>query len=232
MPSEASLALYLCLMEQLLQAALAPANVCYTILLGFILLYWVTVFIGALDLDFLDIDVDTDVDADVDLDADVDGEMDSAAGAGWWMETLAFFNLGKVPFMVFLSFLVLFMWGGSLLAYDIWGQSLSWFALIIFVPNLLLGLFATKLVTQPMGYLFKRIKHQNLSQRQLVGKIATLTMSAPPHKLSQAELTFDDNYFLFNVESEDDELLPRGTKVLLVEYREAQDRFLVTAFSV
>jgi len=227
-------------MNQLFQEALSPANIFYTILLGFVMLYWLTVFLGALDLDFLDFDLDTDLDVDADLDvdldadvdADVDSEVDAGAGAGWFMETLAFFNVGKVPFMVFLSFLILFLWGGNMFAYDLWGRNMPWFPLFIIVPNLLVSLFATKVVTQPIGFLFKNVKHKNVSQRDLVGKIATLTMDALPKKLSQAEITFDDSHFLVNVESEDNEVLKRGTKVLLVEYRKVQDRFLITTFQV
>ncbi len=222
-------------MSDLFQAMLAPSVVIYTIFLGVATLYWITVFIGLLDLDFLDFDLDADFEADLDLEVDADVDVDSeleGTGTAWWAQALSFFNLGKVPFMVFFSFLALFMWAGALLAYDFWGSTLPWLGWIILVPNLLIALFATKIVSFPVAKLFNLVKHENSSQKDLVGKIATLTMAAHPGSLSQAEITFDDNHFLLNVESSDEEILSRGSKVLLVEYRAESDRFLITNFHV
>ena len=39
-------------------------NLPYTILLGFVLIYWLTVILGFLDLSTLDLDVDIDMDVD------------------------------------------------------------------------------------------------------------------------------------------------------------------------
>ena len=51
-------------MWEVLQAALAAVNLPYTVFLGLILLYWLTVIIGALDLDLFNIDLDADADVD------------------------------------------------------------------------------------------------------------------------------------------------------------------------
>ncbi|MEM9987497.1 MAG: hypothetical protein AAF804_20585 [Bacteroidota bacterium] len=220
-------------MSDLFQAMLAPSVVIYTILIGVAALYWITVFIGLLDLDFLDFDLDADFEADLDLEVDADVDTDlEGTGSAWWTQAFAFFNLGKVPFMVFFSFLALFMWTGALLAYDLLGSALPWLGWIVLLPNLVVALFATKIVSFPVAKLFHLVKHENSSQKDLVGKIATLTMAAHPGSLSQAEITFDHNHFLINVESSDEEILSRGSKVLLVEYRAESDRFLITSFQV
>ena len=60
-------------MGEVLQEALMPANLVFTVMLGIVIIYWIMVILGALDVDFLDIDFDSDVDVDADVDADVDG---------------------------------------------------------------------------------------------------------------------------------------------------------------
>ena len=91
-------------MQALWQAAIEPVNIVYTILLVVVALYWLSVFLGALDLSSFDFDVDADVDVDADLDVDVDADMDVDGEAhttiGWFAGTLHFFNFGKLPFMI------------------------------------------------------------------------------------------------------------------------------------
>ena len=53
-------------MKELFNAAISSPNIIPTALLGLVLLYWLTVVIGALDFDALDFDVDTDIDTEVD----------------------------------------------------------------------------------------------------------------------------------------------------------------------
>ena len=107
-------------MNELIQTAFAPVNLVYTFLLILVLIYWLFIIIGALDfgsldLDF-DIDADVDVDMDIDVDADIDTDVEAGSGAGWFIGFLHFFNFGKMPFMVIMSFLILFSWTFSMLA--------------------------------------------------------------------------------------------------------------------
>jgi hypothetical protein len=59
-------------MTELFQAAMASVNIFYTVLLMIVSLYWITVFVGLLDMKSLEIDIDADVDVDVDIEADID----------------------------------------------------------------------------------------------------------------------------------------------------------------
>lgn len=47
-------------MRELLEAALLPVNLMYTSLLLFMLVYWLSVIFGALDVHFLDFNLDAD----------------------------------------------------------------------------------------------------------------------------------------------------------------------------
>ena len=72
-------------MNELIQLALHPFNIVYTMLLIIAVLYWLTVIIGVLDINALDINFDLDVDSDI----DIDGEMNAGGGIGG---ILQFFN--------------------------------------------------------------------------------------------------------------------------------------------
>ncbi len=112
-------------MKELFQAAFSGVNIIPTVFLLLILVYWIFVIIGAMDMDFLEVDIETDVDidadvevdADVDTDADIDTDADTrgVGSVAFLNSVLTFFNLGKIPFMVWLSFLIIPMWVISIL---------------------------------------------------------------------------------------------------------------------
>jgi hypothetical protein len=105
-------------MNELLEAAIAGVNIIPTSLLIFILVYWMIVMMGLIDMHAIDISPDHDYHMDVHTDVDTDGpakEIDNGHGynsgsVSWLNSVLAFFNLGQIPFMVFMSFLILPMW--------------------------------------------------------------------------------------------------------------------------
>ncbi len=120
-------------MQELFQAAFSPPTIVFTTLLCLVLVYWLTVFMGLLDIGAMDIDID--IDADVDVDVDVDGDVSVGGISG----ILFFFNFGRVPFMVVLSFLILSMWAISIMLDHYWGQGSLGFAALMFYPTLLLA---------------------------------------------------------------------------------------------
>ena len=117
-------------MQELWQAAFEPVNLFYTILLGLILLYWLSVLVGALDLSALDfdLDVDADMDMDVDVDADIDADAEMESSLGWMAGALHFFNFGKLPFMILMTFVILPAWVLSIGLNENLGHGRWWFA--------------------------------------------------------------------------------------------------------
>ncbi|GAB4414246.1 MAG: hypothetical protein OHK0039_21860 [Bacteroidia bacterium] len=234
-------------MQELYQLAIAPPTLPYTIMLGLVLLYWLTVFIGALDLNFLDFSLDKDVDLsvdkdidlgidkDVDLSVDKDIDLDKGVeveGDGWMSSVLSFFNLGQVPFMIFLSLLVLVMWVGSIVAHRLLGGNLDWFFLLWLIPNLILGLFLTKLLSTPFKGLHKHLTASGTQKRELVGKIGVVTIDIRPQKMGRIELVVDEQSFALDVLSHATETIPSGAQALIVEYDAAEDTFWVEPFEV
>ena len=61
-----------------LESLVAAPTVLFTGALGLALLYWCMVFLGALDLELLDVDADFELDVDGALDGAVDGALDGA----------------------------------------------------------------------------------------------------------------------------------------------------------
>ena len=105
-------------MKELLEFAFSGVNILPTILLIFVVIYWLIVLIGVVDVDTVDIDVE--VDADVDL--DVNG----------FASVLAFFNLDQLPLMIFLTFYAIPLWVVTLIGNDLLGFN-SFFSGYIFV---------------------------------------------------------------------------------------------------
>ena len=224
-------------MNAFIQDTLHPNVLIYSILLILVLLYWITVLIGALDLDFLDVEFDTDAEVDVDIDAggevDTDSEVSTEGGGmGWIMSTLSFFNLGKVPFMIFLSALIISLWTYAMLTHTLFPQSHQWSFFLTLVPFLFLGLFTTKIITLPLKGIHKQLNQTGTRKKELVGKMATVKLNIQPGRKGQIELDHNDQHFLLTVSSDADIALEKGSKVIIVEYDDTKDHYLVSPFDV
>ena len=217
-------------MQEILQAAITPVNIVFTTLLVFVMMYWVTVLIGVLDIGSFDIDFDTDVDFDVDVDMDVDVDVDahheigSGHGIGGVAGALHFFNFGRLPFMVIMSFLVLFMWLIAVSTNTYWGGGAIPFALAMFFPNLLVSLFVTKIVTKPLIPVFEHFDG-SVDPVDYIGLVCTLLLPASSTQMGQAEVMLENNSpLLINVKVEEgisDPIL-KGEKAVVI--KESPDR--------
>ena len=173
-------------MLELLNEAISPANLVYTIFLGLSLFYWMFVMMGAMDLDGLDFDIDIDADADVDIDGNVSG------GGNFLSGILVFFNFGKVPFMVIQSFTSLWMWTIAMLTNHHFGGGDIMFAVAMFIPILFIGLLITKLVTTPLLPFFEALSDGE-EAIDYEGQIAVLKVSATKKRVGKAEILIGDN---------------------------------------
>ena len=104
-------------MVEIFEATFSYVNIIPTGFLVFTLIYWFSVLIGMLDMNFLDFHVDKEVDIDVDADMEIDVEhefsvdkdisidkdvsidkdLDTELDVSWLNAVLSFFNLGKSP---------------------------------------------------------------------------------------------------------------------------------------
>ena len=215
-------------MNELIQIAFSPMNVVYTFLLILVVLYWLMVIFGAMDFGSFDIDFDLDVDVDVDVDVDADL---GTGGGGGIAGALQFFNFGKLPFMVIMSFVVLSSWAGSILANYYLGNGSILFGLALIVPNLFVGLCLAKMITKPLIPVFEKMD-AGIEPVDYVGMLCKLVLPATNSKLGQAEVLVDDNRLLINVkmEKESTDSLEKGAEALILRKQKNKSYYIIQKY--
>lgn len=211
-------------MNELIQIAFSPINMVYTFLLVLVVLYWLMVIIGAMD--FGSIDLDFDLEVDVEVDADV-----SASGPGGMAGVLHFFNFGKLPFMVIMSFVILFSWAGSILANYYFGNGSILFGLALFLPNLFVGLCLTTIITTPLIPVFEKME-TGIEPVDYVGMLCKLVLPATHSKMGQAEVLIDNNRLLVNVkmENENTDSLEKGATALILRKQKNKPYYIIKGY--
>ncbi|GKX31897.1 hypothetical protein SH1V18_43770 [Vallitalea longa] len=174
---------------ELLKNAVTGVNIIPTALLGLILLYWITVIIGAFDFDFLDIDMDIGAD-----------------NSGPFYAILAFLNVGELPFMLILSIFILNFWILSMLMYYLpfvaVGGLLNG---ILLIPAMIISIFITKYETIPLKGIFKYSNMQDNRNDQVTTQLCILMCDVKDGRLGQAKIKRDGASIVINVKSEYDE---------------------------
>ena len=218
-------------MSELLDAAVSPANLIISVLFVFIIIYWLTVIVGLLDMDFLDVDLDVDVDADVDVDVDTDVSHGNMSVA-WLNSILAFFGLGQIPFMIFMTFLIVPAWAFSIIVNDYLGISSFTIGLVVLLAVLFVSLFIAKFLTIPFIKIFGRMSKEVGEQKEvLVGKVCEVMIAANKNKVGQAKIVTDGAPHIINVNAVHDETLNKGETALIIEYQEHKNIYLIEPYN-
>ncbi|MBI9017491.1 MAG: DUF1449 family protein [Phycisphaerae bacterium] len=199
-------------MRELIHEAFLPVNLGFTILLSLIVLYWLSVIIGAMDAEFLNFDLDADIDADVDM--DLDGDI---ATPDMLRTFLGFFHVGKVPIMVLLSILILSLWIISLMSnYYLNPDRGMFIGTGIALGNLVASLMITKVVLMPFAKVFESFNNDDSSTKKIVGRICIITTTKVSDKMGQAEIKTTAAPILINAKTEDGCTLNRGDEAVVV----------------
>jgi hypothetical protein len=208
-------------MWEVLDASMAAVNLPYTVFLGLILLYWLAVIVGGLDLDLFNVEIDADVDVDTDMDTAVPG----LGGVG--LAVLQFFHVGTVPLMLLLSFLAVSMWAISVLTnYYLQNHSLL-LALFFVVPNVIVSLLATKIVTLPFRAVFHSLHDERQATPEVIGKVCVVKTSKVDATSGQAEIVGHGAPLLLNVRTMGGEVLDKGEEALVVQCHEHTNTYIV-----
>ncbi len=215
-------------MNELIQISFSPVNVMYTFLLVLVVLYWLMIIIGAMDFGSFDIDLDLEVDADLDIDVDTDI---SPSGVGGLAGVLQFFNFGKLPFMVIMSFVILSWWIGSVLGNYYFGNGSFLFMMALIIPNFLVGLFLAKIITKPLIPVFQKMD-AGVEPVDYVGMLCKIVLPATNSKIGQAEVLIDDNHLLINVkmEKKNTNSLEKGAEALILRKRKNKSYYIIQEF--
>lgn len=183
-------------MFELLQASISQTQIILTLALGLVVLYWLMVIFGILDLE-------TDA-PDVLMDGNglTDFTHDASTGS-MWLSTSRAFGFAKVPIVVWGSFLILFMWFVSLILNHFWNPEASVKqALILLLPNFLISSIITKIVTLPVGRLFAAMSDGDTEAEEVLGRTGTITTIEADGSYGQIEILCKGAPLLINVRTQ------------------------------
>lgn len=220
-------------MNELFNIFFSGVNFIPTTLFVLVLFYWAIVLVGALGTDFLDFDVeiDMDTDIDIDLDAEVEVEGNSASNLFALNKVLSFFNLGKIPFMVFLTFLAIPMWVLAIMSNHILGNTSIIISLILLIPILIVSLFIAKILTIPFVKLFAILEKES-DEDDIIGAIGEVRLSANSDKKGQADVMVGESFFTVFIKThESASTVKKGDKILVLDHIKEGDYFLVEKYN-
>ncbi len=221
-------------------------NLPFLVMLGLVVVFFGAQMLGIAAHDG-DADMDADADADVDHDADAGGDHEADADADHdaedpgasasFHDVLAFFGVGRVPFMVVWVILFIFtgafglFWNsfffvraGAGVAMPPWGFPASMTA------SLAIGLVAVRLFSR-VAAKFVDVGGKGASTKhELAGKIGVVASSTIDGKFGEVRVRDDHgNEMLVHARMCAGEAsLARGDEVILVEYDAASELFTAT----
>ncbi|WP_299991471.1 OB-fold-containig protein [uncultured Pontibacter sp.] len=205
-------------MNELIQATFSSVNIIPTALLVFVMLYWLAVIFGLLDLDFFDIEVEPDVNAD------------DVSAVSWLNSVLAFFNLGKVPFMVFLTFFALPFWVISILANHYFNDGYTLLGWLYLIPSFVAALFVAKFLTMPFVRVFAAMEKEHESAAAIIGQICTVMLPANGTDMGQAAVKTTGAPLLLNVRTTMGSAVQKGETALVLEYNAENKFYLIEPY--
>ncbi len=239
-------------MEHFTAGITSYPTIVYSILLIFVIIYWAFVLIGALGLDVLDFDADiadgaaegaaegiaegaaegvAEGVAEGAAEAAGEGAAEGAAEAGVeaGFSLLNFLGIGRVPATVVLSLLVGFAWVICYYAMAL-ARTLGVGGFLIGTAALAGAFVGASLITsvavRPLFPVFR--VHQATSNRDLVGKVCSVTTGRVDARFGQATLLDETGgEHLIQVRSDDENLIKRGSQAVIVAYDSEREAFII-----
>jgi len=196
----------------LFEAAFSAINLPFTVLLILVLLYWMSVILGALDISLFDFDIDTSV------------EPSGLQGF------LLFLSAGEVPFMLIVSIMSLSMWSMAILSNYYLGNTTSWLiAAGLAVPNFGISIFVTKFAVKPFSKLFKALHYEG-DHVSAIGSLCVLHSDATEERIAQATVKTGSAPLTLMVRTRAGEALTGGSQALVIEKDAERDLYIVEPF--
>ncbi len=222
-------------LRELLAACVQPFNVPFTFLMVITLLYWLSVILGAVDIDALNIDMDADIDADVDVDVDADVDADAGGGEspGAVTSALRFMNAGEVPLVIILSLFFFSMWVIAILSNHYLNRSDSvLLAAALAVPNVVLSVFVAKYVGSPFRWIFGRLDRSTERHEEILLNVCRVITSQVSSEIGQAEITTDGASLKINVRTQDGQVLKKGDEAMVTNFDKVKNVYTISKMEV
>ncbi|MEZ6099444.1 MAG: DUF1449 family protein [Pirellulaceae bacterium] len=167
----------------------------------------------------------------------VDGHLSGHADGGehafgsYVVSFLRFFNVAEVPLMIWATALISTMWAVSILGNYYLNPGLgTGLALLLIVPNVVVALIVTKVVTTPLGYVFRKARQGVELPARIVGKTCTITSSTVTTAFGQGQMARVGAPLTLNVRAREGTELCKGDQALVVEHDEEKNIYWVVPF--
>lgn len=215
-------------MMELINAAFLPVNAVFTVLLGLVMLYWITVILGILDVDLFHVDLHGDFDAHVDTDLGADHDMDMGDGGSALKAILHFFYIGEIPVMLLLSIIILCLWALIMIGNHYLNPVNSMLAALpIYAGSTAASLFLGKVIAMPLKRMYKLFTQDCNAPRELIGRICTIIAAADSKTMGQAEVKTKGAPIVLNVFSENEHRFENGDEALIVSQDKERGTYLI-----
>lgn len=205
-------------MQEFLDLSFSGVNLIPTILLIFVMVYWIIVILGAIDVDTLDIDIETEIELDTDGDVEVSGEGLSSV--------LSFFNIGHMPLMIFLSFLAFPMWVLSLWSTDFIGIDNVLINSGLLLVSFIASLFIAKFLTTPIAKFYMKLRLQDEAINP-IGKRCKVLLTVKSDSLGQAEIKANGTSILISAITRDGLEIKKGESALVIDHIKDGNHYLI-----
>lgn len=210
-------------------------NFPFLVMLLLVALYLIMQMIGMVGGGDADKEVDHHIDKEVDPDVEkeVDHHVDGAHDA--WSDILAFFGVGRVPFMVVWVTLFIFAGFSGLLLNRVMflsrdGAYPGWFFLIVLLTAFVIGLIGVRFFSRMAARLVDTGGKGSTSKKELTGRAGVVASFTVDDKYGEIRVHDGASEIMVHGRVQDGEpALKRGDKVVLVDYDGEKDIFWVTA---
>jgi hypothetical protein len=209
-------------MTEFLAAIQAFPNIIFTGLLGLMLLYWLTVIVGALDIDLFG-----------HHGAGADGDM--APGAHEGHGFAEFLSLNKVPITITASAFALIGWILGMLTEIVLRPWLGvllpgpLYSLIMMVVLVLAAGFAAAFVVRPLRHIFTMESEHG--EEGLIGRMVRITSMKADHRFGSAMCDNSGPGIIMQVVCRAGTELKRDDMAVVVEYDAIKGIYLVAPFA-
>ncbi len=179
-------------------AAVSPFTLPFTLLLVLMLLYWLLVILGLADADGLP-----------------DFDMDEGS---FFSSLTAMLNIGEVPFMMVISFLLLSCWCFSMLSSHYLNPAQSFLlGTGLFFINILLGFFATVWMSRLLLKIFGPMASEDKEDQQILYRPALVITSEVNHQFGQVQIRSKGAPITVNARTMEERRFLKGEKVLIFD---------------
>lgn len=214
-------------MIEFLHFIFSSPNIVATFILCFCVLYWLIVMLGALDMDFLDFDIEVDVEADVEVDVDTDMSGNTESGVAWLNKVLYFFNLGRIPFMVWLTIVGIIAWFGLVTVNFFLGINSFLLGSALFLAAFIGAMIVAKPLTFPLVKMFDALEKTE-GIKNAIGKVGEVMYPDKNGKPGEVEIIHEGSHIkVFVLPASKDIVLVKGQQVLVISKSESDNHIYI-----